>query len=66
MIKIVDDCVDCGLPCIGSACPYKNMLEYYCDNCGVSDTLYYFDGEELCLECILKSLDLRIVEGTDW
>lgn len=64
MIRVVDGCVNCGLPCIGTACPHKQELEYYCDDCGEVDRLYHFDGLELCSECVLKRL--ITVEGTEW
>lgn len=54
---ITNDCVDCGLPCIGNSCPYRNVIHYYCDNCGDENQLYYFDGKELCIECIEKKLE---------
>ena len=33
MIKIENDCVGCGLPCLGSACPYREVPYFYCDDC---------------------------------
>lgn len=52
-----DECVDCGLPCIGSACPLKMVPHWYCDSCGDETDLYDFDGEELCLDCIKERLE---------
>lgn len=63
MRKVEDQCVSCGLPCMGNACPYKNVVCYYCDKCGDETTLYHFDGEELCLDCIQERLE--VVEGSD-
>lgn len=48
MIKVENDCVNCGLPCMGSACPNRNVLYFYCDECGDNADLYHFDGEQLC------------------
>ena len=51
MIKYEDECV---------GCPH-----FYCDECGdeVDDgDLYYFDGAQLCLECIVEKLE-RVREG---
>ncbi len=62
MQKTENECVDCGLPCLGSRCPYQNVTRYYCDKCGEENTLYYFEGEELCIDCIENSLEK--VEGT--
>ena len=61
MVKIEDHCVDCGLPCLGSSCPNRNVTQYYCDKCGEEiscDEIYDVDGEELCEEC-LKEMFLR-------
>lgn len=57
-----NDCVDCGLPCLGNTCPYTNTTSYFCDECGdeVSpDKLYIHPISEkhLCGSCILLSLD---------
>lgn len=56
MLKYVDDCVDCGLPCLGSSCPNKNVPQYYCDNCGdeIND-VYELNGQELCADCLLAA-----------
>lgn len=52
-----NECCDCGLPCMGSSCPNRNVLRLYCDKCGheVSD-LYEHDGEELCEDCLEKEV----------
>ena len=61
---IENECVDCPpeLGCLKDACPYKNVKRFYCDKCGYEETLYEYDGEELCIECITKRLP--IVEGS--
>ena len=64
MIKVENECVDCGLPCIGSSCPYMNVTRYYCDDCEDETTLYEYDDQELCADCILKRLP--IVEGSGY
>lgn len=54
-------CVDCGLPCLGSSCPNRNVEVCYCDKCKCElpyDGIYEVDGEELCEEC-LKEKFLR-------
>lgn len=56
MRQVENDCVDCGLPCIGTSCRYYKAVHFYCDDCGDEDTLYEFDGEELCIRCIAKRL----------
>jgi hypothetical protein len=63
-MKIIEDeCCDCGLPCIGNSCKYKNVERFYCDECKEEDTLYEYDGRELCIECIKKQL--LIVKGSE-
>ena len=56
MIKYENECVDCGLPCVGNACHYIRVPHLYCDICGLEETLYYFDGDALCIDCIIKEL----------
>lgn len=56
MRRLENDCVDCGMPCIGYSCPYRNVTHFYCDDCGEEEQLYEFDGEELCIDCIEKRL----------
>lgn len=63
MIVIQNDCVDCGLPCLYKACPYYEAAHYYCDKCDEEGNLYHFDGEQLCVSCILQQL--RPVEYED-
>lgn len=53
----VDNCVDCGLPCM-PFCPLRDgSYEYRCDECGEEAKLYEFNGRELCISCIEKELD---------
>ena len=58
MKELVSNCVGCPpeLGCMGAGCPH-NYEAYYCDECGESDDLYYYDGKELCIECIKKRLE---------
>ena len=57
MKKIENECVDCLLPCLGSSCPHRNVERYYCDQCNEEAGLYIFDGQEMCADCILNSLE---------
>lgn len=43
--------------CIYEACPYYEVVRYYCDECGSEEDLYYWDGAQLCIDCILKYLE---------
>ena len=51
MVKYENECVCCGLPCLGSSCPYTNVKHLYCDECG-SDVDELWDG--LCEECFIE------------
>lgn len=54
-----DMCVGCPpeMGCMGSVCPNRNVEIVYCDECGEeNETIYEFDGEELCLNCIEEKL----------
>ena len=58
MKKIENDCVSCGLPCLGDSCPNRNVPHYYCDKCGAEEeNIYKYDGQELCLDCIVEQLE---------
>lgn len=58
MIVTESDCVSCDLPCIGSACKYFKVVRFICDECGKdAEELYHWDGEELCIDCILDQLE---------
>lgn len=55
MVIIENHCVDCDRPCIGDACPNRNVEVHYCDKCDEELALkdiYEVDGEELCLSCL--------------
>ena len=62
MLEYENECVSCGLPCLGSSCPNRNVPHFYCDKCGEETELYHFDGEELCIDCITEMLEK--VEGS--
>ena len=60
MVTYENECVGCPaeLGCLGSDCPNRNVPHFYCDECKEDvETLYYYDGKELCLECIEKMLE---------
>ena len=65
MKRIENECVGCSpdLGCLGSGCPYLNVPHYYCDKCDEEETLYYYDGEELCADCLLEKFE--IVDGSE-
>ena len=58
MVKDVNNCVHCGLPCRGSSCPHSHELEYTCDECGAEEDPreLYIDpltDMMLCKKCLL-------------
>ncbi len=55
MKQVENECVGCELPCIGPACRYRNVIRYYCDECGDEigpDDMYRVDNEDLCEYCL--------------
>ena len=65
MRRIEDECVGCPpeMGCLGDSCPNRNVVHFYCDRCHQEETLYYYNGEEVCQECLLK--EFEIVEGSN-
>ena len=59
MIKLEDECVGCppDIGCLGSSCPYKDVPRFYCDKCGFEEDLYWYDNEQLCIDCIKGKLE---------
>lgn len=59
MIEYENRCVGCsdGLRCQGSICPNRNVKVYVCDACDEDATLYEFEGEQLCIDCIKERLE---------
>ena len=56
-VRYEDQCVDCGLPCMGESCPNRNVPVYTCDDCGEEfypEDLYEVDGDMLCEHCLLN------------
>lgn len=63
MIKYENECVGCPKEkgCIGDFCRYKSVPHYFCDRCKEevdAGDLYFYDGEQLCAECILEDLEV--------
>lgn len=56
-----DECCQCATenyPCLGSACPNRNVPHLYCDNCEEEvEDLYKTEDGELCAECVLKMFE---------
>ena len=62
MVIYENECCDCavpGYPCLGNSCPNRHVKHYYCNGCRDDvEKLYRFDGEELCLDCVEKRLEV--------
>lgn len=68
--RIENHCVDCGLPCLGSSCPYRKVPVDYCDQCDGEGAEYRIDGEDYCEDCVKEYLqevfdDLTISEKAE-
>lgn len=63
-IEIENECVGCPPErgCLGDSCPNRNVRRLYCDFCGDEvDELYrYFDGSELCEECVKEKIFIEL------
>lgn len=57
MIVIDSDCCNCGLPCLYEGCTYYKIARFFCDDCDSEENLWYFEGQQLCADCILKRLE---------
>ena len=64
MTSYESDCVSCGFPCLGTACPHYRDLVMTCDRCGDEvGTLYYGKkGNQLCTYCALQELEKVIMK----
>lgn len=61
MIKYENECCFCasdGYPCVGKLCPFLQVPHYYCDECNHEDKLYFYDSQQLCLQCIEQKLEV--------
>ena len=61
MIKYENECVGCPteLGCMGNACPNRDVPLLCCDKCGDDvERLYEYNGEELCVECLLDKFNV--------
>lgn len=55
MIVKDNDCVCCE---ICRNCGRKRDYFYHvCDKCESDDQLFYYEGQELCAECLLKNFE---------
>ena len=58
MIEYVSDCVDCGKPCLGNACPHFSVKLLVCDKCNDEvDKLWIVDDEQVCEHCLKEMFE---------
>lgn len=66
MITYTNECCGCatpGYPCVGETCELLHVVHYICDGCKHEvDKLYWYDGEQLCMDCIEEELEEVIPE----
>ena len=58
------ECVNCGLPCLYSACPYYNVEKFICDICKEEAKLRNTEFGEVCESCLVEQFP--IVEGSEY
>jgi hypothetical protein len=62
MRRIESECCQCavpGYPCLGSACPRRNVPVYYCDECDPKleyplEEVFEEDGKDVCIDCLKR------------
>ena len=57
MIRVENECIGCDWPCIYESCPYWAVARLYCDECEEEKQLYWYDNQQLCLDCIEARLE---------
>ena len=60
MRRVENNCVNCPpeMGCLGMSCPCRNVVYFYCDRCGNDTTLYHYNGEEICGNCLLSEFEV--------
>lgn len=66
MVMMENECCGCATenyPCLGSACPNRNVPHLYCDKCEEDvEELYETENGQLCAECVLGMFEKVRVE----
>lgn len=64
MRRFTNECRGCdtdGYPCRN--CGLRRVEHFICDACGDECKLYFYEGKELCIDCIEN--ELEYIEGSD-
>lgn len=63
-----NECVDCGLPCLGDACPNRNRIHKYCDVCDDKyDKVWKYENTVYCKDCLITALEMDgIIEEAEY
>lgn len=64
-VRYENDCCGCATdsyPCLGSACPNRNVPYYSCDQCGDEGDIYEYEGQHYCADCLLALFE-KVQEG---
>lgn len=58
MIKEINECVGCDIPCIN--CGRKHVERLFCDTCDLDIEFgYRFEGEDYCPACLIELIKKR-------
>ena len=65
-IRYENECCGCAVPaypCMGDACPNRNVRHLICDKCHEDvDDLYNTENGQLCAECVLGMFEKVRIE----
>ena len=60
MIKYENQCVECGLPCLQTSCPWTHVEVHYCDECEKNEADYTVGDSEFCAGCLDKIMNKQL------
>ena len=70
MIVYKDECVCCGLPCLGRSCSLRHTPHFYCDICReelVETEIAYCDDDYIeCINCHEEEEKEQQSDKEDW
>lgn len=58
-----EDCVGCPQGCGGCGRKHRSVAHLYCDDCNKEfETLYKYDGDQLCKSCLADRIVFDVPE----